>query len=38
MVSATGYDATIVAGNVVVRDGVHTGERPGQVIREFAHA
>jgi N-acyl-D-aspartate/D-glutamate deacylase len=38
MVSATGYDATIVGGTVVVRDGIHTGERPGQVIREFAHA
>jgi N-acyl-D-amino-acid deacylase len=35
VVSAVGYDATIVGGTVVVRNGVHTGERPGRVIREF---
>ncbi len=35
VVRASGYDATIVAGNVVVADGQHTGRRPGTVIREF---
>ena len=30
-----GYDATIVAGQVVVRNCEHTGQRPGEVIREF---
>ena len=34
-VKSTGYDATIVAGNVVVRNCEHTGQRPGEVIREF---
>jgi N-acyl-D-amino-acid deacylase len=31
--SASGYDATIVAGTVVMRDGVDTGNRPGAIIR-----
>ena len=35
IVKSTGYDATIVGGKVVVENGVHTGEQPGQVIREF---
>jgi N-acyl-D-amino-acid deacylase len=30
-----GYDATIVGGRVVVKDGQHTGNRPGEVIRDF---
>ncbi len=34
-VKSTGYDATIVAGQVVVRNCEHTGKRPGEVIREF---
>ncbi|MEM7097831.1 MAG: amidohydrolase family protein [Pseudomonadota bacterium] len=34
-VQSTGYDATIVAGKVVVRNCEHTGHRPGEVIREF---
>ena len=35
VVRSRGYDATIVGGRVVVAEGSHTGERPGQVIREF---
>jgi N-acyl-D-aspartate/D-glutamate deacylase len=38
VVTARGYDATIVGGRVVVEHGVHTGERPGRVIREFVRA
>ena len=34
-VKSTGYDATIVAGQVVVRNCEHTGQRQGEVIREF---
>ena len=34
-VKSTGYDATIVAGQVVVRNCEHTGSRPSEVIREF---
>ena len=34
-VKSTGYDATIVAGEVVVRNCEHTSNRPGEVIREF---
>ncbi len=30
---ATGYDATIVAGEVTRRDGVDTGARPGRLLR-----
>lgn len=30
---ATGYDATIVAGQVTRRDGVDTGARPGRLLR-----
>lgn len=36
IVRSRGYDATLVGGKVIVADGVHTGHRPGQVIREFA--
>jgi N-acyl-D-amino-acid deacylase len=31
--TADGYDATIVAGEVVMRDGVDTGARPGKLVR-----
>jgi len=36
IVRSRGYDATLVGGKVIVANGVHTGQRPGQVIREFA--
>ena len=36
IVESTGYDATIVGGEIILRHGQHTGQRPGQVIREFA--
>ena len=35
IVKSQGYAATIVGGRVVVENGYHTGQRPGQVIREF---
>jgi len=35
IVKSTGYTATLVAGQVVVENCQHTGNRPGQVIREF---
>jgi N-acyl-D-aspartate/D-glutamate deacylase len=35
IVRSRGYLATIVGGRVVVENGAHTGQRPGQVIREF---
>ncbi len=35
IVRSKGYQATIVAGRVVVENGHHTGQRPGSVIREF---
>ncbi len=35
IVKGKGYDATIVAGQVIIKNGIHTGNRPGQVIREF---
>jgi N-acyl-D-aspartate/D-glutamate deacylase len=35
VVRGNGYDATVVAGRVVVAGGDHTGQRPGEVIREF---
>ena len=35
VVKSTGYDATIVAGQVVIQDGEYTGNRPGEVVREF---
>jgi N-acyl-D-aspartate/D-glutamate deacylase len=35
IVKSTGYEATLVAGEVVVRNCEHTGHRPGQVLREF---
>ena len=30
---ATGFDASIVNGQVVLRDGEHTGAHPGRVLR-----
>ncbi len=36
IVKSRGYVATLVAGEVVVKNGEHTGARPGEVIREFA--
>lgn len=38
IVKSQGYDATIVAGQVVVKNGVHTGHRPGEVIRNFVRS
>ncbi len=35
VVKSKGYDATIVAGKVVIENGEYTGSRPGEVIREF---
>lgn len=35
IVKSTGYDATIVGGKIVVENGEHTGQRPGQVLRDF---
>lgn len=35
IVKSTGYTATLVAGQVVVENCRHTGNRPGRVIREF---
>jgi len=35
IIRSRGYDATIVAGRVVIANGQFTGDRPGQVIREF---
>jgi N-acyl-D-aspartate/D-glutamate deacylase len=35
IVKSTGYTATLVSGQVVVENCQHTGNRPGQVIREF---
>ena len=35
IVESSGYTATLVAGNVVIDNGKHTGRRPGTVIREF---
>ena len=35
VVKSTGYDATLVAGQVVIQNGEYTGHRPGEVIREF---
>jgi N-acyl-D-aspartate/D-glutamate deacylase len=36
IVESQGYLATIVGGQIIVENGKHTGQRPGQVIREFA--
>ena len=35
VVKSKGYDATLVAGQVVIENGKHSGTRPGEVIREF---
>jgi N-acyl-D-amino-acid deacylase len=37
MQTADGYDATIVAGEVVMRAGVDTGARPGRLVRGAQH-
>ena len=36
IVESEGYVATIVGGQCIVENGKHTGNRPGEVIREFA--
>jgi|TARA_B110000037_G_scaffold25072_1_gene29228 N-acyl-D-aspartate/D-glutamate deacylase len=36
IVESAGYLGTMVAGNMIVENGKHTGSRPGTVIREFA--
>ena len=38
VVGSTGYDATIVGGQVVIQKGKLTGQRPGRVIREFVRS
>ena len=35
IVKSTGYDATIVAGKIIIENGTHTQTRPGEVIRDF---
>ena len=35
IVKSEGYLATLVAGQVIIENGQHTGQRPGEVIREF---
>jgi N-acyl-D-aspartate/D-glutamate deacylase len=35
VVGSTGYDATIVGGQVIIQKGKLTGQRPGHVIRDF---
>ena len=35
IVESQGYDATLVAGQAIIEHGKHTGERPGEVIRDF---
>jgi len=37
VVGSTGYDATIVGGDVIFSHGQNTGQRPGRVIRDFDH-
>ena len=36
IVESQGYVATLVGGKPIVEAGKHTGQRPGQVIREFS--
>ena len=38
IVESAGYLGTMVAGNMIVENGKHTGSRPGTVIREFARS
>ena len=38
IVESVGYLGTMVAGNMIVENGKHTGSRPGSVIREFARS
>jgi N-acyl-D-amino-acid deacylase len=35
IVESTGYQATLVSGQVTVENGKHTGNRPGRTLREF---
>lgn len=35
IVESTGYQATLVSGQVIVENGKHTGNRPGRTLREF---
>jgi hypothetical protein len=35
-IGSRGYAATLVNGSVITEQGVNTGQRPGQVIREFS--
>jgi len=35
IIKSRGYQATLVAGKVIVENGDHTGHRPGAVIRDF---
>ncbi|MEM7016861.1 MAG: amidohydrolase family protein, partial [Pseudomonadota bacterium] len=35
IVKSKGYLATVVGGQIIIENGQHTGNRPGQVIREF---
>ncbi len=35
VVKAEGYDATLVAGQVIIQNGEYTGNRPGEVIKDF---
>ena len=35
IIKSKGYLATIVGGQIIIENGQHTGQRPGQVIREF---
>jgi N-acyl-D-aspartate/D-glutamate deacylase len=37
-VTAEGYAATLVNGQVVTEQGAHTGSRPGRVLREFSRS
>ncbi|MGB3624752.1 MAG: amidohydrolase family protein [Henriciella sp.] len=38
MQRATGYTATIVAGEIIYRDGAPTGAKPGRIVRGAQHA
>lgn len=35
IVESNGYVATLVAGQPMIENGIHTGQRAGKVIREF---
>jgi N-acyl-D-aspartate/D-glutamate deacylase len=38
MQKATGYTATIVAGQTIYRDGTPTGAKPGRIVRGAQHS